>query len=215
MGGKYHRSSHGGDACCCCNIFSCFLDCLCTCICQIICTILIIAAIVIFILWLIFRPKNIDFYATNASLTEFNLEGNTLHYNLDLNFTIRNPNERIGVQYDRIEAITFYQGQRFAAQQLAPFYQEQNSTDTVSAEFKGQNIITLGGDQLSNYNDEKGSGKFGIDVKLYLRIKLKFGLLESSTTVNPTIDCDIKIPLTTNGIARVKYEEQKCHYGWR
>ncbi|KAI3471744.1 hypothetical protein Pfo_028397 [Paulownia fortunei] len=193
-----------GGGGCCCNPFSCccscLMNCICTCICQIIFTIVIIVGIIVFVCWLIFRPNTVKIYASDASLTEFNLNNNTLHYNLALNLTIRNPNKRIGIYYDRIEARAFYHGERFSTVQLQPFYQGHKSTNYLNAEFRGQNMVLLGNRELSNYNGDRSSGAYDIDVKLYLRIRLKFGFVKS-TRVKPKIDCDLKIPLSSNGTA--------------
>ncbi|KAK4480912.1 hypothetical protein RD792_011770 [Penstemon davidsonii] len=211
----YHRPGRGGGGGCCCNPFTCLMNCLCTCVFQILCTILVVAAVIIVILWLIFRPNTLKFHATNATLTEFNLNNNTLHYNLAVNLTIRNPNRRIGVYYDGIEARAFYQGQRFATTQLQPFFQGTKRTDNVRAEFRGQNLVLLGNREQSNYNGDRSSGMYDIDVKLYMRIRLKFGIVKS-TRVRPKIDCDLSIPLSSNGTASSGvYESKRCDFDWR
>ncbi|KAL2554201.1 Protein YLS9 [Forsythia ovata] len=151
---KYHhpvrRGRSGGCnpfSCCC----GCLFNCLCTCLCQLIFSILFSIGHIIFICWLIFRPNAVKLYATNASLTEFTLDNNTLHYNLALNLTIRNPNKRIGIDYDRIEARAFYEDERFASTELTPFYQGHKSTNSLTPEFKGQKLVLLGNEEISNY----------------------------------------------------------------
>ncbi|KAL0309443.1 UNVERIFIED_CONTAM: NDR1/HIN1-like protein 2 [Sesamum calycinum] len=214
----YHRPGRGGGGCCC-NPFSCccscIANCICTCICQILITILVIVGVIVFVCWLVFRPNTVKFYATDASLTQFNLNNNsTLHFNLALNLTIRNPNRRIGIYYDKIEALAFYQGQRFSSVDLQPFYQGKKSTDYLNAEFRGQNIVLLGNKEMSNYNDDRTSGMYDIDVKLYMRIRLKFWFVKS-TKVKPKIDCDLKIPLSSNGTTSGVYESKRCAFDWR
>lgn len=214
----YHRPGRGGGGCCC-NPFSCccscLMNCICTCICQILCTILVIAAIVIVVLWFIFRPNIVKFYASDASLTEFDLSNNTLRYNLEVNLTIRNPNRRIGIYYDQIEARAFYRGQRFATVQLTPFYQGHKNTSDLTAEFKGQNVVMLGTKELSEYRDDKNSGRFAIDLKLYLRTRFKFAFMKL-IRLKPKIGCDLKIPLSSNGTAASgNYEFTTCHFAWR
>jgi hypothetical protein len=59
--------------------------------------------LVLLIFWLIFRPKIVKFYVTEASLTQFNLSSNnTLYYNLALNTTVRNSNKKFGIYYDAV-----------------------------------------------------------------------------------------------------------------
>ncbi|KAL1549252.1 NDR1/HIN1-like protein 3 [Salvia divinorum] len=214
---SYHRPGRGGGGCCC-NPFTCccgcLMNCLCTCICQIVFTILIVVGIIVLVLWLVFRPNAVKFHVNEASLTEFNINNNTLHYNLALNLTIRNPNKRIGIYYDRIEARAFYQGQRFSTVDLQKFYQGKKNTSNVSAEFKGSQLVLLGANEMSKYNEDRTAGKYDIDIKLYLRIRMKFAFVKS-TRVKPKIDCDLKIPLSSNGTASGAYEPTRCDFDWR
>ncbi|XP_051150633.1 NDR1/HIN1-like protein 3 [Andrographis paniculata] len=216
---SYHRPGRGGGGGCCCNPFSCccscLMNCICTCVFQILCTILVILGVVVFVLWLIFRPNAVKFYATNASLTEFSLEGNnTLRYNLALNLTIRNPNKRIGIYYDRIEAEALYEGQRFGWDNLQTFYQGHKSTNNLTAEFSGTHVVPLGAKEMSNYNGDRTSGVYDIDVKLKLRVRLKFWIVKSARW-KPKIECDLKIPLTSNGTAPQAFESKRCDFDWR
>ncbi|KAF3675079.1 Protein YLS9 [Capsicum annuum] len=112
----YHRNRGGRS----CNPCSCLFNCLCTCICQIIFTLLIALGVIALVLWQVLRPNKVKFYVTDATLTQFDLStaNNTLYYDLALNMTIRNPNKRVGIYYDSIEARAMYQGQRFASQNL-------------------------------------------------------------------------------------------------
>ncbi|KAG8374036.1 hypothetical protein BUALT_Bualt11G0089200 [Buddleja alternifolia] len=208
----YHRPGRGGS----CNPFSCLMSCLCTCICQILITILVIVGIAVFVLWLIFRPNTVKFYATDATLTEFNLNNNNnmLNYNLALNFTVRNPNRRIGVYYDRIEARAYYQGERFAAVELPRFYQRRKSTNSLSAEFRGQHIVSLGNRERSNYDGDRSSGVYDIEVRLYMRIRMRFGVVRSPR-VKPNVECDLRIPLSANGTVVGGFEFRRCDFDWR
>ena len=170
---SYHRPGGGGGGCCC-NPFSCccscIANCICTCICQILFTILIVVGLLVLVLWLVFRPNTVKFYASDAQLTEFNINNNTLHYNLALNLTIRNPNKRIGIYYDKIEANAYYQGQRFSTVDLGNFYQGKKNTSNLTAEFKGEQLVLLGANEMSKYEENRGAGAYNIDIKLRLRI---------------------------------------------
>ncbi|GKV50596.1 hypothetical protein SLEP1_g57299 [Rubroshorea leprosula] len=93
---SYHRHGHGSGCGCCCLLS--FLI-------KLIVTAVVILGLAALIFWLIFRPNIVKFHVTDASLTQFNLTSdNNLHYNLALNITVRNPNKKIGIYYDRIEA---------------------------------------------------------------------------------------------------------------
>lgn len=74
--------------------------------------------------------------------------------------------------------------------------------------------MLLGNKEMSNYNDDRTSGMYDIDVKLYMRIRLKFWFVKS-TKVKPKIDCDLKIPLSSNGTTSGVYESKRCDFDWR
>ncbi|XP_031103536.1 NDR1/HIN1-like protein 3 [Ipomoea triloba] len=208
---KHSRSRGGGNpfGCCC----GCLFNCICSCLFQILCTLLVLAGVVALILWLIFRPNAVKFYVDDAALSQFDFSAanNTLLYNLALNMSIRNPNKRIGIYYDVIEARALYAGQRFAAVNLDPFFQPTKNTSDLRAVIKGQNLVPLGDGEKSDYSAQKNNGAYRIDLKLFLQIRLKFWLIKSKK-IKPTIDCALdNVPLRSNS---GNFERTKCHLDW-
>lgn len=196
-----YRPSRGGDCCCCGCLFSLVF--------KLIVAVVVIIGLAALIIWLIFRPNKVKFHVTDATLTEFNLTtGNQLQYNLALNFTIRNPNKRIGIYYDRIEARPYFDDVRFDSQTLSTFYQGHKNTTNLSAVFKGQQLVVLDAEQLSELDQQKTAGVYNIDVKLYLRIRLKFGAVKS-WRLKPKIECDLKVPISADGTT-AGFETTKC-----
>jgi hypothetical protein len=89
--------------------------------------------------------------------------------------------------------------------------------------FVGQQLVLLGTDQLSQFNAEKLAGVYTIDVKLYLRIRLKFGKKAfgqfkvvkfgkvNFSGFRPKVKCGLKVPLRSTGNSSVVFERTKCH----
>jgi hypothetical protein len=192
---SYHRHGRGrGCGCCACLL-------------KLIVSFVIIIGLAALIFWLIFRPTTIKFYVTDASLTEFNLNGNnTLQYNLALNITVRNPNKKIGIYYDTIEARAYYDDQRLDTEYLTPFYQGHKTTSSLNAVFVGQQLVLPGTDELSQLNAEKTAGLYTVDVKLYLRIRFKVGKVKTGR-FKPEVKCDLKLPLSSTAVG---FESTKC-----
>ncbi|XP_059646591.1 NDR1/HIN1-like protein 10 [Cornus florida] len=208
----YHRPGRGSG----CNPCTCLCSCIFNLIFQIVFTVLVAVGIALLVFWLIFRPNKVKFHVTDATLTDFNFSTstNTLYYNLALNMTIRNPNKRIGIYYDRIEARAYYEDQRFDAVTMTPFYQGHKMTNTLSPVFQGQNMVMLGSSEVSKYNSDKSDGIYNIDVKLYLRIRFKLGAIKTPK-FKPKIECDLKVPLHSNGtILSGTFETTKCDIDW-
>lgn len=212
---SYHRPSRGSScnplSCCC----GCIFDCVWCCFCQILIGLIVTLGIIALILWLVFRPNKVKFYADDAELTqfEFSTSNNTLYYNLALNMTIRNPNKRLGIYYDSIEARAFYQGKRFSSVYLERFYQGKKNTTNLHTAFRGEQLLPLQSSEISKYNDQSTSGTFDIEVKLYIRGRLKFGWVKSPR-IKPKIECDLKIPLESNGRSSGTFESKRCGLDW-
>ncbi|XP_059463666.1 NDR1/HIN1-like protein 10 [Corylus avellana] len=207
--------SKGGCGCCSC-LCGCLFSCLLSLIFQILFTLLVIVALVGFVFWLLFRPNEVKFRVTDASLTQFNFStaDNTLHYNLALNISVRNPNKRIGIYYDGIEANAYYQGQRFDTETPAPFYQGHKNTSVLSPVFKGQQLVTLGATEVSNFDSDKSAGIFGITLKLKLRIRFKVGWFKVGH-FKPKIKCGLNVPLQSNATSSpATFESTKCSFAF-
>lgn len=195
MAGKhtYHRPEHHHNHCrCSCGggRFITFI--------KILIAIIIVVGLAVLILWLIFRPNKVKFNVTDAKLTQFNLIGNQLHYNLALNVTVRNPNKRIGVYYDSIESSPIYKDQRLETQWLPPFYQGYKTTAVISCVFSGQQLLLLAGQGLTEFNAETVAGVYEMNVELNLRIRLKFGAVRIGK-FKPKVNCEFKVPLSSDG----------------
>ncbi|KAJ9184559.1 hypothetical protein P3X46_004273 [Hevea brasiliensis] len=201
----YHRP---GRSCGCgCCLLSCLL--------KIIIAIVVVAGLAVFIFWLVVRPNKVKFHVTEATLSEFDYatNNNTLYYNLSMTISVRNPNKKIGIYYDRIEAKAFYEDQRFGYDSLAPFYQGHKNTSILTPAFEGKQVIpALGGEELTKFNQEKTSGVYSIDVKLYLKIRFKIGKIKVGK-FKPKIECDLKVPLSTNGTV-APIETTKCDWDY-
>ncbi|XP_022766974.1 NDR1/HIN1-like protein 10 [Durio zibethinus] len=202
---NYHRPGRGSGCGCACCLLKILL--------KIIITAAVVIGLAVLIFWLIFRPNRIKVHVTDVSLTEFNLtSNNTLNYNLVVNMTVRNPNRRIGIYYDRIEARAYYEDQRFDTQTLNPFYQGHKNTSFLNPVFSGEHFVSLGAEETSKFNEETTNGLYSIDVKLYLRIRLKIGRIKTGR-FKPKISCDLKVPLSSgNGSLAGALETTKCDW---
>ncbi|KAK7278726.1 hypothetical protein RJT34_23762 [Clitoria ternatea] len=189
---SHHRHSRGGG--CLTSCCGCIFNCILSIICKILTFILVLVAIAALLFWLIVRPNVLKVHVTNASLTQFNYTDNTLFYNLAVNVTIRNPNRRVGIYYDVIEALALYDDARFGSQTLGPFFQHHKNTSELSTVFKGQHVMNLGAEQVKHLNEEKGSGFYSIDVKIYMKVRFKLGLFKSHS-VKPKIRCELHVPV--------------------
>ncbi|XP_077230666.1 NDR1/HIN1-like protein 10 [Tasmannia lanceolata] len=192
----YRRRSGG-----CCLISTLF---------KVIISFIVVLGIAALVLWLVLRPNHIKVHVENASLTQFNLTDNrVLQYNLSLAMSVRNPNKRIGIYYDRLEATALYDGERFSYIPLPTFYQGHKNTTMLYPVFTGANFIDLSSSEVVDFNEATGSGVFYVDVKIYARIRFKVGSVKTHR-VKPEIKCELRIPLATNGSTDGSFTRTKC-----
>ncbi|XP_068661748.1 NDR1/HIN1-like protein 10 [Aristolochia californica] len=177
---------------------------------QIIITFVVLIGITTLVLWLIYRPTKIKVHVQNASLTQFNLtNGNILQYNLNLGMSVRNPNRRIGIYYDRLEAAAYYHGERLRSVYLPTFYQGHKNTTMLNPVFIGQDYVPLSGSDARRFEREKNEGYFYIDVRIKARIRFKVGSVKTRR-FRPDFECDLRIPLVINGVPNNSFARTKC-----
>ncbi|KAI3987176.1 hypothetical protein MKX01_031660 [Papaver californicum] len=188
--------------------FSSIVCCVPKCIFKIILSILIAIGIAVLIVWLILRPINpLKYHVENASLTQFNITGNDmLHYDLAVDLNLRNPNTKIGVYYDQIEARAYYDGQRLDSVMLTPFYQGHKNTTILRPAFKGQQLLP---NVKGVYDKDMADGKFNVEVKLYLKMRFKAGVVKT-TKFKPRVKCEFQVPLGS----AIGFTPEKCDYDW-
>nr|XP_043634070.1 NDR1/HIN1-like protein 3 [Erigeron canadensis] len=209
---SYHR--HGGGSSC--NPLSCLCGCIFNLVCQIVITIIVFIGILVLVLWLVYRPNMPKFHVNEAALTQFTLSpnNNTLYYNLAVNMTFRNPNKRIGLYYDRIEARAEYYDQRFATRNLETFYLGHKQEKDLTTVFSGEQIIVLENDDRLKYNSERSAGVYNIDLNLKLRMRLKVGWAKPK--YKPKFECDLRVPMSTSSgtVSSVAFQRTKCDFDW-
>ncbi|TKY61931.1 YLS9 protein [Spatholobus suberectus] len=200
-----HYRPHRGRSCCCC-LFGILW--------KILVALIVLVGLAILIFWLVVQPRSFKFYVTEADLTQFeySTNNNTLQYNMVLNFTARNPNKKLSIYYDKVEALAFYEGARFANYEVIThmnsFRQYKKSSNPMSAVFSGQQVLMLDNDQVSEFNEDKSAGVYDIYVKLYFRIRFRLGDV-ISRRYKPKVKCDLKVPLSNNGSVTL-FEITKC-----
>ncbi|VVB02198.1 unnamed protein product [Arabis nemorensis] len=212
-----HGRRGGGTGCgicnCCFDCLVCCGSCLVSIVCNILIGVAVFLGVVALILWFIFRPNVVKFQVAEANLTrfEFDTQSNNLHYNLSMKFSIRNPNQRLGIRYEQLEAKGYYGDQRFAAVNMPSFYQGQKNTTVVGTEFNGQSLVLLGHGGRSDLREDQKSGVYRIDLKLRFKIRFKFGLL-NSWAFRPKIKCHLKVPLSSSSSSGgFQFHPTKCH----
>ncbi|KAK1264215.1 hypothetical protein QJS04_geneDACA008597 [Acorus gramineus] len=124
--------------------------------------------------------------------------------------SLQNPNKKIGIYYDWLEADAFYYGWRFGYVPLPTFYQGHKNTTMVSPVFVGQSVIEIRNlDFVTNYGSEKASDRFYVDVWIFARIKFKIGSIKTRR-YTMWIKCGLELPLVVNGASNGGFRATDC-----
>lgn len=105
--------------------------------------------LLILIIWLVLRPSKPKFYLQAISIYQLNVTGggggtipNLLTAVLQTTLSSRNPNDRVGVYYDRLDAFLLYDAQRVsAATSLPAGYQGHGDVTVWSTYLSGGGIL--------------------------------------------------------------------------
>ncbi|MED6106588.1 yls9-like [Stylosanthes scabra] len=194
---------------CCCCLFSIIW--------YVLISIIILVLLVILVLYIILQPRSFTFHVTQANLTTFNYLSNTtmLRYNLVLNFTLHNPNKKLGIYFDEARGHALYQEKEFSTTTplTAPWFSYLLSTKErvlMSVVFSGNKLVVL---DVDDFEGDMNRGVFGIDVKIYFLIRFRIGDFIGNNLINyARAKCGIKVPFnssTKNGTTMV-FEPTKC-----
>jgi len=196
---------HRERGCCCC-LFGILW--------KILVVLIVLIGLAILIFWLVVQPRSFRFHVTEADLTQFdyNADNSTLNYNMVLNFTARNPNKKLNIYYDKVEALAFYEDARFSnydvITHMNSFRQYTKSSSLMSAVFSGEKVVILDNEQVSQLNQDKSDGVYDIYVRLNFRVRYRLGDVKSRT-LKPKVKCHIKVPFANNG-SGTSFQTTKC-----
>lgn len=184
-------------ASCLCCPFKCLACGLFSCLCSILVSLLVTAGVLALILYFIFRPQMIAATVDSASLAQFALgtpaSPALLQYNLTLAMTVRNPNKRVGLYYDNVEALALYDGQRFGFAPLDPFFQGHQASTEVKPAFGGQQVLE-GDVTQSNLRTQLSGGAVEVEVKLNAKLRVKVWAFKVPGP-RARISCPLSLPV--------------------
>lgn len=139
---------------------------------------IVLVGLAVLITWLVVRPKRIEYIVEDGSIHNFNLTNN--HLNATFNFAIRsyNPNSRVSIYYDSIEASVQYEDQTLAFNVVDPFFQPHGNVTRLDVKLTAQ-YVPLSGSKSKDISHERSSGGIEIIVLLKARIRFRVGAWKS------------------------------------
>ncbi|XP_058196162.1 NDR1/HIN1-like protein 1 [Rhododendron vialii] len=145
----------------------------------------IVAALVAFVLlvlltilliFLILRPTKPKFILIDATVYAFNVSApNFLTTTLQVTLSSRNPNDRVGVFYDRVDVYATYRGQQITIPTvLPPTYQGHKDVNVWSPFIYG-NAVPVAPYLAAALGEDQVTGRVLLNVKVDGRVRWKVG----------------------------------------
>jgi len=134
-----------------------------------------LVGLAVLITWLVLRPEKPKYYLEYASVSQFKVTNDGLvNSKLLFNITTRNPNKKVDIYYDKIEAFLLYDDEEIAWASIPPFFQRHKNTTFLHAPLSGY-LTSLHPDTSRDLKLEQSSGKVDLVFRLYARIRFKVG----------------------------------------
>jgi hypothetical protein len=135
-----------------------------------------IILVVVLLVWAILQPNKPRFILQDATVYAFNLSTpNLLTSNFQVTVSARNPNDKIGIYYDRLDVYATYRNQQITLRTaIPPTYQGHKDINVWSPFIYGTqvpvapyNSVALGQDQAN--------GAVQLTIKIDGRVRWKVG----------------------------------------
>ncbi|KAK7246623.1 hypothetical protein RIF29_41493 [Crotalaria pallida] len=142
-------------------------------------TLVVLVGIAVIIIWLVVKPKHLDYSVENAAIHNFNLtDANHLYANFDFTIRAYNPNSRVSLYYDTVEVHVRYEDQTLATNAIQPFFQSHKNVTRLQVRATAQ-TVALYGSVPKDLRVERSSGDIELDVLVRARIRFKVGAWKS------------------------------------
>lgn len=145
---------------------------------------IILAGLVVLIIWLVVRPKPIDYTIRRATVRHFNVTpspGATVNATFYLTLAADNPNRRVSMRYDHVEVLVLYgesTAQLAVADDVPPFRQpHRNETRLdVRAVARSAAVSERTARELEH---DRAAGELAVDVRVRARVRFTVGGVKS------------------------------------
>lgn len=140
---------------------------------------IILVGIAVLIIWLVLKPKHLEYSVEDAAIHNFNLtDANHLYANFDFTLRAYNPNSKVSIYYDSVEVSVRYEDQTLATNAVQPFLQPHKNVTRMHVRLTAQ-TVALYESVPKDIRLERSSGDIELDVLVRARIRFKVGVWKS------------------------------------
>ncbi|KAJ9694989.1 hypothetical protein PVL29_010463 [Vitis rotundifolia] len=139
-----------------------------------------IILVVVLLVWAILQPKEPRFVLQDPTIYALNISTpNILTINIQVTITTRNPNDKIGIYYDKLVTYATYRGQQITpAYLIPPTYQGHKEIITWSPFLSGTGVPVAPYNAIA-LNQDQSYGAITLIIKINGRVRWKVGTFTS------------------------------------
>ncbi|XP_039056964.1 NDR1/HIN1-like protein 26 [Hibiscus syriacus] len=136
----------------------------------------IIVLAFIFLVWLTLHPSKPRFSLTQLDIYQLGLtRPSLLNSSIQLTFLSKNPNQRVGVYYDELQAYASYKGQQITVYTpIPPFYQGHQESNLLTAFLQG-NALPVAPSFGYDVARDQSAGRMVFSLRAIGKIRWKVG----------------------------------------
>jgi hypothetical protein len=193
----------------------------CGCCCRFLCCLVltavvlaVLAAAALGALYLAFSPKAPRYSVDRLAVTAFQVDPATLTARARFGVTVTavNPNERIGIHYERGSDLgVWYRGTRLARGALPAFYQGHRNTTVLDLDVAGE--VRLGSEAVSALQDAQRTGAVPLLFRADVPVRVQLGGLKI-WKVTSRVKCDLVVDrlMDVAGASPIKIKTSNCKF---
>ena len=137
---------------------------------------LILFAIVVFLVWAILHPAKPRFILQDVTIYAFNLTApNYLTSNMQITLSSRNPNDRIGIYYQKLDIFASYRNQQITLPTLLLRTYQGHRDVTIWSPFLYGNAVPVAPFLEAGLSQDMNAGLVLLNIKVFGQLKWKVG----------------------------------------
>ncbi|KAK8513358.1 hypothetical protein V6N13_002103 [Hibiscus sabdariffa] len=137
---------------------------------------LVVLGIVVFLVWAILHPDKPRFTLQDVTIYAFNLTApNLLTSNMQITLSSHNPNDKIGIYYQKLDVFASYQNQQITLPTLLPRTYQGHLDATVWSPILYGNAVPVAPFLEQGLSQDLNTGMVLLNIKVYGQLKWRVG----------------------------------------
>ncbi|KAK3029655.1 hypothetical protein RJ639_039388 [Escallonia herrerae] len=147
-------------------------------LCRLLAALLIVflaMGVVSFAAWLVLRPHLPEFRLASVTASPFNATASSLSATWRISFLVTNPNHKLGIYYDRLDASVFYNDDYLLSRtSLPPFFQLKDNQTLINAKL-GVVESNMENDVVKGISSDRPGGRVKFSFRAMAVIRYRSG----------------------------------------